>query len=181
MSQATLQPNKTILALVAVILLLVAVIAGVLVAKSGDVPGPDSAATSAGTSGVADAGGAQAGGVAPPAADFDPTTATKVPADVTPEDFVAGYYEAVLAGDWEEAYSRQPAARQTGDVDGFAQQIQGYGVVGYEITGATQQGDQYMVTVDQQTAQYGTFVNQWVFYNHEGEWVVQDKAVTGMK
>jgi hypothetical protein len=176
---ATLQPNKTILILLAVVVVLLLVIVGIVVAGSGgeDVPSP--------TASTADpaAGGAvgQPTGVAPPAADFDPTAATQVPADTTPEDFVAAYYEAVLAGDFEDAYYRQPVAKQTDGVDAFAQQLQGYGIVGYEITASSEDGDQYVVVADQQTGQFGTFENQWVFLDYEGAWVVQDKAVTGMK
>jgi hypothetical protein len=176
---ASIQTNRTVVILLVVVAVLLAAIAGILVASgsSDDVPAP----TASGTATPADSTAGQPAGTAAPPTDFDPTTATRVPEGAEPADFVAGYYDAILAGEWEEAFSRQPAHKQTGSVDDFAGQIQGYGVSGYEIVSAGEQGEQYVVVADQQTAQYGTFENQWVFMDFEGEWLVQDKAVTGMK
>jgi len=113
---------------------------------------------------------------------IDPTTATRIPDDMTPEEFAAQYYEAILAGDYETAFYMQPADRQGGSsVADFQTQLEGYDIVGYEVTGVTQQGDVYQVIVDQQTGSFGTFVNEWQFQAYEDGWLVASKSVAGMK
>lgn len=177
---ASIQPNKTVLIMLGIIIVLLVVMVGVIMAKSSsDVPSPTAAAPASTPTG--DTGAGAPAGTAAPAADFDPTTATKVPEGTSPEDFVAAYYDAILAGDWETAYAAQPAHKMTGSVADFQAQIEGYGVVSYTVTGSSEQGEQYLVEVDQETGSYGTFTNQWVFMKADGGWVVQDKAVTGMK
>jgi hypothetical protein len=178
---AAIGHNKTVLILMGVIVLLLVLIAGIVAFGGGsDVPAPTADAGTTVPATTDGSTGMPAGTAAPPA-DYDPTTATQVPADQSPEDFTAGYYEALLAGDWETAFYSQPAHKQAGTIDDFAGQIQGYGVVGYTVVSATDQGETYVVVVDQQTGQFGTFENTWVFVQYEGAWVVQDKAVTGMK
>jgi cytoskeletal protein RodZ len=113
---------------------------------------------------------------------FDAKTATKVPSGTDPKKFVDEYYAAVMKKDYTTAFKHLPAAKQTGSSpDALKQQIEGYGITGYSVTGATQQGDQYTVTADQVTSQYGTFSNTWVFVKDGNVWLVKDKAVTGMK
>lgn len=172
--------NKTVLMLLAVIvaLLLVIIVVLMVVGGSGDVPAPT--VTAADTQSAADAAPSDM----PPAtvpADFDPATATRVPEGVDPADFAAQYYEAVLAGDWDTAFAMQPTHKQTTSVEDFSEQLLGYGIVGYTVTGAQDMGEQYVVMVDQETGQFGIFENQWVFVLDEGAWLLQDKAVTGMK
>jgi hypothetical protein len=125
-------------------------------------------------------GGTAAAGQAP--ATFDPKTATKVPAGSDPKKFVDEYYAAVMAKDYATAFKHLPADKQTGSSpDALKQQIEGYGITGYTITAAAQQGDQYSVNADQVTSSYGTFANTWVFVKNGDVWVLQSKAVTGMK
>lgn len=171
--------NKTVVILLGVIAALLAVIVVVFLVQgsSGSVPEP-TVSTPAPTQQTST--GQQAGTAAPPT-DFDPTTAPAVAEGELPEDYVTAYYESVLAGDWEDAYYRQPTANLQGSVDAFREQLTGYGIAGYTIVNTAEEGEQYIVIADQQTAGFGTFENQWVFVQHEGAWVVASKAVTGMK
>jgi hypothetical protein len=124
------------------------------------------------------------GGSAAPAApsSFDPASATKVPAGTTPEKYVDEYYAAVMKKDYKTAFAHLPADKQAGSSpDALKQQIEGYGITGYKVTSATQQGDQFSVNADQVTSSYGTFANTWVFVKDGNVWLVQSKAVTGMK
>ena len=179
MSETAASPahNKTVLILLGAIAALLFVIVAILVISSAgdDVPAPTVTATTE-TEGTT----APVQNAAPPA-EFDPATAVQVPEDEVPEDFVAAYYESVLAGEYEDAFYRQPAHKQVGTVEEFAGTLQGYDVVSYEVTAAEDQGETYVVVVDQQTGQYGTFENQWVFTLYDGAWLLQDKAVTGMR
>lgn len=176
----TLQINSTVLILLAIVAVLLAAIAGILVFNGGSdqalEAGPESMATQQTNTST----GEQAG-TAPSTAEFDPATATQVPEGVDPQTYAETYYESVLVGDFETAYAMQPAAKQTGTVEDFAAQLQGYGITDYQVTGSQDLGEQYVVVVDQMTAQFGTFENQWTFANVDGVWYVQDKAVTGMK
>jgi hypothetical protein len=132
----------------------------------------DAAAGTAGTTG---------GSTAAPA-DFDPASATKVPEGTTPEQWVTEYYTAADGGDWETAFNHLPAAKQAGSSpQALQEQVAGYGVVGFTVVSATEEGDKATVIVDQETGQYGTFENTWVFVKDGGAWLVQSKAVTGMK
>ena len=137
--------------------------------------GSDSSASSA----MGGATGAASGEVP---GDFDPATGTQVPAGTTPEQWVNAYYDAAGKGDWETAFNHLPAAKQAGSSpDALKQQVEGYDVTGFTVVSANEEGDKATVVVDQQTGQYGTFVNTWVFVKNNGEWVVASKAVTGMK
>jgi len=134
------------------------------------------ASTGAGTGAMGAATGAAA------STDFDPKTATKVAAGTTPEKWVDAYYAAADKGDWETAYNHLPAAKKAGSSpDALKQQVEGYGVVGYKVVSATEEGNKATVVVDQQTSQYGTFENTWVFQKDGDTWLVASKAVTGMK
>lgn len=148
-------------------------------------PGHPSTAATGTTGGTGGMGGATGGNAAaaPQApANFDPKTATKVPANSDPKKFVDAYYAAIMKDDYKTAFAHLPADKQTGSSpDALKQQIEGYGVTGYTITSAAQQGDQYTVNADQVTSSYGTFSNTWVFVKNGNVWVLQSKAVTGMK
>jgi len=124
--------------------------------------------------------GASGGAAAP--AEVDPASATKVPKGTEPEAFVKAYYEACAADDWETAFKSLPADKQAGSSpDSLKEQVSGYGVKSYEVTGATTEGDNTLVKVDQVTGSYGTFENTWTFVKKDGTWYVANKAVTGMK
>jgi hypothetical protein len=148
--------------------------------QQAQVPPQTGGATGGGAMGGATGGNAGAAPQAP--ADFDPKTATKVPANSDPKKFVEAYYASIMKDDYKTAFAHLPADKQTGSSpDALKTQIEGYGVTGYKIVSAAQQGDQYTVNADQQTSSYGTFSNTWVFVKNGNAWVLQSKAVTGMK
>ena len=122
------------------------------------------------------------GGTGAAPADFDPAKATAVPKDSTPEAFVKDYYEAILKKDYASAFKLLPADKQAGSsADALKQQIEGYGVTAYTVTQAAEQDGKFIVNADQVTQSYGTFSNAWVFVKNGDVWVLQSKAVTGMK
>jgi hypothetical protein len=119
---------------------------------------------------------------ATPAGDFDPKAATKVPKGTDPEAYVKAYYTACDKGDWQAAFDALPTAKKANNSpDALKQQVTGYGIKSFAITDSKVEGDKATVTVDQVTGQYGTFVNTWTFVKKDGTWLVESKAVTGMK
>ncbi len=175
-----------VIGLAVIALLLAAIVVYLVIPKnnSADIasttPTTTTSGTTTGQTGTSGTTGTTAGSTASTA--FDPKTATKVPSGTDPKQFVDQYYAAVMKKDYATAFKHLPADKQTGSSpDALKQQIEGYGITGYSVTGATQQGDTYTVTADQVTSQYGTFSNTWVFVKNGNTWLLQSKAVTGMK
>ena len=181
--------NTVVIGLVVVVVVLAAGLGYAVYNNNRAVPTitelPASSATADGSAAGTASAAAGAMGAATGAAastDFDPKTATKVTAGTTPEKWVDAYYAAADKGDWETAYNHLPAAKKAGSSpDALKQQVEGYGVVGYKVVSATEEGNKATVVVDQQTSQYGTFENTWVFQKDGDTWLVASKAVTGMK
>lgn len=187
--QATGNSQQTLVIGLVVIAALLAAIVGVIIyqqSSANSLPQPTAQTTPAATdpSGApAGMGGAPAGmGQSAPAAEFDAKTATKVAAGVEPEAWVTEYYEACEKDDWAAAFDRLPAAKKANNSpEALKEQVTGYGIEGYKVTSAKVEGDKATVIVDQVTGQYGTFENTWSFVKVDGEWLVENKAVTGMK
>ncbi len=179
--------NNVVIALIAVVLVL-GVGLGYMIWKNNNTV-PQVSDVSVGSNTGANAGATATSTPAAPGAataivpaDFDAKAATKVSSGTTPEKWVDEYYAAADKGDWTTAFNHLPAAKQTGSSpDALKQQVASYGITGYKITSSTAQGDEATVIVDQQTTQYGTFENTWVFKKQGDTWLVAGKKVTGMK
>ncbi len=176
--------DKTVVALLGAVVVLLLVVVGIVAwpALAGDdtPPPTQDAAQSAPSQG--DVPADMPAGTA--VAEVDPAEATQVPADTTPEDFASAYYESLLAGDFGDAYNRLPTSDKVQTyptVEDFQATIQGYGVTGYELVSFQDTDDGFYTVIVDQGTDYGTFTNQWVFQAVDGGWVVNDKAVTGMK
>lgn len=205
MSEQT-STNRTVVIGLVVVAVLLAAVAGALIWRQNNQPIPQAASgvpsqeaitgnpsagtAQSGTTGEATGGtsgstggmmGGTTGQAAAPA-EVDPASATKVPEGKEPEAFVKAYYEACSSGDWEAAFKALPADKQAGSSpDALKEQVSGYGVKSFEITGVSGEGDNAIVKVDQVTGSYGTFENTWTFVKKDGTWFVASKAVTGMK
>ena len=187
--QATGNSQQTLVIGLVVIAALLAAIVGVIIyqqSSANSLPQPTAQTAPAAT----DPAGAPAGmGDAPagmgqgaPAAEFDAKTATKVAKGVEPEAWVTEYYEACDKDDWTAAFDRLPAAKKANNSpDALKAQVSGYGIEGFKVTSAKVEGDKATVIVDQVTGEYGTFENTWSFVKVGGEWLVENKAVTGMR
>jgi hypothetical protein len=177
--QAAASSNqKAIYILLGLIIGLMVVILAIIVWPEPDLPAP-TASVPAEQPAAAPSAAAPAG-VAP--AEVDPNSATKVTEGTDPGDFASEYYELVLAGDYETAFYMQPIDRQAGSTPAdFQAQLEGYGITGYELVSAVEEGEQYVVVIDQITG-FGTFENTWVFTSDgEGGWFVASKEVSQMK
>jgi hypothetical protein len=184
--------NTIVIALVGIAVVLAAVVGYMLWQQANALPPAQPAAqqTPADAQGAApaDAGqgdaatGADAGASteAPP---IDPATAVALPEGTSPEQWVTEYYEATESGDFAAAVQHLPADKQAQTTpESLEEQLAGYGISGFSVVSATEEGDKATVVVDQTTNSFGTFENTWTFVKaDDGAWVVSTKAVTGMK
>jgi hypothetical protein len=184
MSEQSNNNQQTLVIGLAVIAVLLVAIIGVMMFRanaSTNLPEPVATAAVAGAVAGANTGAPTDPGAAAPA-QVDPKTAVKLAKGTTPEQWTEQYYKACDSGDWATAVKRLPADKQASTTaDSLKEQVGGYGIVGYKISSSSEQGDQAIIVVDQETSQYGTFENTWTFAKTDGEWVVVSKAVTGMK
>lgn len=180
MSETTAARNKTVPMLLGVVaVLLLAIVVLLVVANNNDTTAT-TATTDTGTT-TTDTGTTstdQAGMGSSTSAEFDAATATKVPAEQTPEEFVSAYYQAILDKEWETAFAMQPATSQAGQTAADFQSTQEmYGMTSFSIEEAADDGETATVTALQDLGTNGMWAAQWTFVQYEGGWVVQSRAV----
>ncbi len=180
MSETNAARNKTVPMLLGVVAVLLLAIVALLVLNNGNettVPVADTgttATTDADTTGSM----SQPGMGASTGVEFDPATATKVPEGVTPEEYVAQYYQAILDKDFEKAFAMQPATSQEGNnAEDFGATQTGYGMTSFTIGESSEDGDIATVTAEQDLGANGKWAAMWTFEMYEGSWVVQSRAV----
>jgi len=117
---------------------------------------------------------------------FDKPVSSAEPATIVPEgteikDYCEQYYIAWKSGDWNKAFELQPLAKQQQkDVNGFAQSLQSYGLVNYEVGEPQVSENVCTVGVKLDLGQNGIWTTNWTFVkNDKGQWTVQD-SITGM-
>jgi hypothetical protein len=175
--------NKTMIALLGVVAVLLAVIAGILLFKpSSDVPGVDpNAAVTANQAGANQTSTPNPSMPTQPAGPFDPAKATKVPASETPEQFVKAYFDAVVKGDYTAAYNMLPTDMKASyaSAQAFGEQLKSYGASGFTMGENKTSGDQASVSASLKTSG-GDFGYTWTFVKYNGAWVVKSRALSGM-
>jgi len=104
-------------------------------------------------------------------------TATVVPADETLEQFMGGYFDAVISGDYEAAYEWLPAdKRAEQDLESFSASLEGYGITGYSIDGvfSSETTAQVLVTASMPA---GTMEYVWTFERSGEDWVLVSRGL----
>ncbi len=168
MEEANTSPNRMILVLLGVIVLLLAAIAAYFVFAKGS----DEAV------GATEPPAAQPAMGAP--AVFDPATATRVGEGVAPVDHVTVYFDAVVTGDYAAAYDMLPADKKASQsVEEFSKQLQGYGMNSYTIDSAVEEGDRAEVMATASMSG-GEFQYLWTFVKDGSGWLVQSRTLPGM-
>lgn len=179
--------KNLVIGLAVIVVLLIAIVGVLLVQTMGTdktTATPNSTTTTPTNTGV-DANGNPTGGMAGTTSDtsFDKATAQKVPADSTPQKWVEGYYKACDKKDWKGAWGFLPTAkRETTSADALGQQLSGYGITGWKISGSTENNGELQISADQ-TTNYGTFTSVWSFVKADDgkTWLLKAKAVAGMQ
>ena len=169
--------NRMTLILLGVVVILLVAIAVILLTGGDDAGSPT--ASNTGNTGSTNTTGTMPGATSE--TPFDPATATKVPAGQAPEDYVKTYFDAVVAGDYATAYAMLPTAKQAdyGSEAAFSDQLKGYGVTGYTIDSATEEGNEAQVLATA-TMPGGNFQYMWVFVKDGDVWLVKSRTLPGM-
>lgn len=170
MEETNAAPNRMILVLLGVIVLLLAGIVAYFVFFSGNATTPETNAPAA----------TPPAGMGAAPTEFDPATATRVAEGETPEQHVVAYFEAVLAKDYTTAYNRLPADKKAAqDEASFGQQLEGYGVGSYKIDSAVENGDTAEITATASMSG-GEFQYLWTFVKDGDSWLVKSRTLPGM-
>lgn len=169
-------PNKTVVALLAVVAVLLVVIVAIIILQK---PAAAPVATNTGTTGTGTSTGAMP---STPAADvpFDKATATKVAAGVTPEEHVKAYFDALVKDDYKTAYALLPLDKKSAqDEATFAAQLADYDVQSYTIDDVktTDTGAEITATA---TMAGGGFQYLWTFVKDGDTWYVKSRTLPGM-
>jgi hypothetical protein len=171
--------NKMLVALLGVVAVLLAVIAGLLIFKS-----PSSSVPDATTTAPVTANPTAPGTTAPvtaPTGPFDPAKATKVPVGVKPDVFVENYFKAIIKNDWNTAYAMLPMDKKAsyGTAASFGQQLASYKATGYKMGPTTVKGNDTEVQATLNTPG-GNFGYTWTLEKYKGGFVVKSRTLTGM-
>jgi len=175
--QATAGPNKTVIALlVVVVVLLIAIVVIFMVQKPATSPIASNTGTMSGSTASTAVAGMGSGAVT----EYDAATATRLGDKETPETFVEAYFKELVAGDFEAAYNRLPAAKKSAqDAASFSEQLTGYGITSYTMGETTVAGDDTVVSGTAITSA-GNFEYIWTFTKVDGKWVVKGRELGGM-
>jgi hypothetical protein len=169
--------NRTVMILAAaVVVLLVAFIGVVMLTLNGN--NGQTAQTGTNTPVASAPTSTTQQGMSSSASGFDAATATKVPASMTPKQFVSTYYQDILDKKWDAAFKMQPAASQQGQtVAGFQQtQEQMYGMTAFTIFSDVSSSTDATVVARQDLGTNGIWNTTWTFVKANGTWLV-DKRI----
>lgn len=173
--------NTVIIVLVVAIVVLAAGVGYAIWNNSRSVPAitnvPADSTTAQSAAGASTGMGA-ATGAAP--AEFDAKTATKVPAGVTPEQFVKTYHEDIQAGKYADAYKMLPIDKQQsyGDAAAYEAQVKAYGITSYELGKPVESGDTAAIAATQVTPQM-PITYTWNFKKVGDTWYVASRVMGG--
>jgi hypothetical protein len=169
--------NRTVMLLAgAVVILLIAFVAVVMLntgnagTPAAQTPAATTAAATTNTSATSNPGVA-------PSTNFDPATATKVPAKEAPKDFVASYYQAIIDKKFDVAFKLQPAASQSGTVADFQSTQEMYGMTAFSVFSDTTGSTDATVVVRQDLGKNGIWNATWQFVKTNGTWLVKARKV----
>ena len=118
-----------------------------------------------------------------PSADFDPSAAPVVPADMTALEYVTEYYEACANKEYDRAFSMLPAATQQnyGAAEAFEQTLEGYQIAGYSVDEPVEI-DGGVSVLGWQQAQGMSFGYEWKFVEgDDGSLLVHSRVMAGSK
>lgn len=171
-----MQNNRTITYLLGAVAVLLVVIVALVVLRQQPAPVTPNAGNASTDSTIP----ANMGGALPADIPFDTATATKVPAGETPAQYVESYYKAVLAKDWQKAWSLLPADKKAAqDAATLGAQLEGYGLTGYKMGEVKTDGDTTTVGASM-SAPGGEFEYLWTFVKVDGTTYLKSRTLPGM-
>jgi hypothetical protein len=119
----------------------------------------------------------------PPAAQnvqFDPKTATKLPAGMTPDVALKTYMEDITHSQFAGAYALLPLAQKQSYVsaDQYASTVKGYGITGYRLGKSQQSGSDVQIVSEQDTPAMN-ITYTWVYTKVGNDWYVKSRTMGG--
>lgn len=168
-------------ALVAIAVLLFVIVAYMIYNSSRQIPAPTaSSGMSASDSAAANIAAQMPSSQTQPE-EFDPKTATKLPAGMTPEKAVKAYNEDVMAKKYDEAYELLPLAQKKtyGSASAYASQINAYGITAYKIGKSQKDGDDVQIVSEQDTAQINVTYT-WTYTKVGKDWYAKSRIAGGV-
>jgi hypothetical protein len=109
---------------------------------------------------------------------FDPSTATKLPAGMTPQEALKTYMENVKAGKYAEAFELLPLTQKNsyGTADAYGEQLKAYGITGYKISDPTTNGGDVLIVSEQDTPAMNISYT-WTYTKVGSTWYVKSREM----
>jgi hypothetical protein len=163
-------------ALVAIAVLLAVIVGFMVYQNMNTIPAPNASSTAAPGGGVESQ--------MPPAAEpveFDPKTATKLPAGMTPEQALKEYNTLVLAKKYEDAYKLLPLAQKNsyGSAEAYKAQVAQYGIQSFKMGKPKTSGTDVSIVTEQTTPQM-TVPYTWTYTKVGKDWYAKSRAMGGV-
>lgn len=186
MPEQTQANNQQVIiyALVAIAVLLAAIVGFMVYQKSTALPAPITSTPTTGAAGAtatAPSGAtAPAGMTAPAPVAFDPKTATKLPAGMTPEQAMKSYSDAVMAGKYDAAFGLLPLASKNSyqNASSMGAQLKPYGITGFKQGTPTASGGDTSIVLEEDTPAMNINYT-WTFTKVGGTWYVKGRSMGG--
>jgi hypothetical protein len=111
---------------------------------------------------------------------FDPKTATKLPAGMTPEKALRTYNDLVLAKKYEEAYKLLPLAQKNsyGSPEAYKAQVNQYGITSFKMGKPETNGADVSIVSEQVTPQMPVSYT-WTYTQVGKDWYAKSRAMGG--
>lgn len=162
-------------ALIAIAVLL-AVIVGFMIYQNVQGPQGVSTTTPPPTSNATDIAKSMPSAAQPVA--FDPKTATKLPAGMTPKQALTTYMDDVKTGKYAEAFELLPLAQKNsyGTADAYGQQLKAYGITGSKVGEPQTSGGDVLIVTEQDTPAMNIGYT-WTFTKVGSTWYVKSRVM----
>ncbi|MDR3686437.1 MAG: hypothetical protein P4L93_05740 [Coriobacteriia bacterium] len=184
MPDQTQSSNQQVIiyALVAIAVLLAAIVGFMIYQRTTALPSPTASVSSTTAASSSTSAAAPSSAMTAPAtnAPFDPKTATKLAAGVTPDAAIKAYSAAVMASDYKTAFGLLPLASKSsyGTSDGMATQLKPYGITGFKQSASTASGADTSIVLEEDTPAMN-ITYTWVFTKVGNTWYVKGRTMGG--
>jgi hypothetical protein len=166
-------------ALIAIAVLLAVIVGFMVYNNSHGVPAPSVSSTVAPSDTAAANIAAEMPDQPTPVA-FDPKTATKLPAGMTPEQALKAYNDDIMSKKFPQAYDLLPLAQKKsyGDADSYGSTVSQYGITGYKLGAPQTAGNDVSIVSEQDTAQMN-ITYTWTYTKVGKDWYVKSRDMGG--
>jgi len=179
-SQGNNNQQAIVYALIAIAVLLLAIVGFMVYQRMTAIPSPTATVpSSSAPAGASSSSGAMSSTSVAPAA-FDPKTATKLPAGMTPDQAMAAYTKAVVGAKWADAYALLPLAQKQSyqSAESMGSQLAPYNISGFKVGKSTTSGSDLTIVGEEDTPQMN-IAYTWTFTKVGDTWYVKSRTMGG--